>query len=119
MFDVGMGELLILAVVGLLVFGPERLPRAAADAARMLRNVKAMASTARKDLADASGIDMAETKETLRELQSYHPKRLVGDLFSDEDEDEPAAKNGSGARGSQGKGANSSTSTPRFDPDAT
>ena len=117
MFDVGMGELLILAVVGLLVFGPERLPRAAADAARMLRNVKAMASTARKDLADASGLDMAETKETLRELQSYHPNRLVGDLFTDED-DAPA-KNGSGANGTQGTGANPSASAPRFDPDAT
>ena len=111
MFDVGMGELLILAVVGLLVFGPERLPRAAADAARMLRNVKAMASTARKDLADASGLDMAETKETLRELQSYHPKRLVGDLFDDDDEAKP--------RGSQNQGTGSPSSAPRFDPDAT
>jgi sec-independent protein translocase protein TatB len=117
MFDVGMGELLILAVVGLLVFGPERLPRAAADAARMLRNVKAMASTARKDLADASGLDMAETKQTLQELQSYHPKKLVADLF--DDDDEAPAKNGSAAKGSQGTGANPSASAPRFDPDAT
>ena len=108
MFDIGMGEVLLLAVVGLLVFGPERLPRAAADAARMLRNVKAMATTARKDLADASGIDLAETKETLRELQSYHPKRLVGDLF---DEDEPSAS-GNGAKPSK-------PNTPQFDPDAT
>lgn len=110
MFDVGMGELLILAVIGLLVFGPERLPRAAADAARMLRNVKAMASTARKDLADASGIDMDETRETLKELQSYHPKRLVGDILTDDDDDDevPSSK--------RSKGAGSST---RFDPDAT
>lgn len=109
MFDVGMGELLVLAVVGLLVFGPERLPRAAADAARMLRNVKAMASTARKDLADASGLDLAETKETLRELQSYHPKRLVGDLFDDDAPKEPRGNSGSSP----------STPGPRFDPDAT
>jgi sec-independent protein translocase protein TatB len=117
MFDVGMGELLILAVVGLLVFGPERLPRAAADAARMLRNVKAMASTARKDLADASGLDMAETKQTLAELKSYHPKNLVGDLFSDDDDDEDPA--GSGKSRGKRSGAASAESTPRFDPDAT
>ncbi len=109
MFDIGMGELMLLAVVGLLVFGPERLPRAAADAARMLRNLKAMASTARKDLADASGVDLAETKETLKELQSYHPKRLVGDLFDDDDESPRAS----------GSGAKPSANAPRFDPDAT
>ena len=28
MFDIGIGEIIILGVVGLLVFGPERLPRA-------------------------------------------------------------------------------------------
>lgn len=113
MFDVGMGELLILAVIGLLIFGPERLPRAAADAARMLRNVKAMASTARKDLADASGIDMAETRETLKELQSYHPKRLVGDFLTDDDDDDDDAPSSKRSTGSDKSG------TTRFDPDAT
>jgi sec-independent protein translocase protein TatB len=107
MFDVGMGELLILAVIGLLVFGPERLPRAAADAARMLRNVKAMASTARKDLADASGLDMEDTKQTLAELKSYHPKNLMSDLFSDNDDDEPVSR------------SKKSRGSATFDPDAT
>ena len=32
MFDIGIGELVALAVIGLLIFGPERLPKAAADA---------------------------------------------------------------------------------------
>lgn len=115
MFDVGMGELLILAVIGLLVFGPERLPRAAADAARMLRNVKAMATTARKDLVDASGIDLDETKETLRELQSYHPKRLVGDLFDDEGSPKRTASDVDPGRNSSAR----TPPAPRFDPDAT
>ena len=30
MFDIGIGELVALAVIGLLIFGPERLPKAAA-----------------------------------------------------------------------------------------
>lgn len=109
MFDVGMGELLILAVIGLLVFGPERLPRAAADAARMLRNVKAMASTARKDLADASGLDLEDTKQTLAELKSYHPKNLMSDVFSDDDDDddEPVSR------------SKKSRGSATFDPDAT
>ena len=61
MFDIGIGEILIVAVIGLLVFGPERLPRAAADAAKWLKQIKVMASGARKDLADSAGIDLSET----------------------------------------------------------
>ena len=47
MFDVGFAELLIIFVIGLLVLGPERLPRVAArvgnwvgQARRMTRNLR-------------------------------------------------------------------------------
>ena len=46
MFDIGLGEILVLAVVGLLVFGPDRLPKAAADAGRWIRQIKEMAANA-------------------------------------------------------------------------
>ena len=52
MFDIGLGEILVLGVVGLLVFGPDRLPKAAADAGRWIRQIKAMAANAKSDLAD-------------------------------------------------------------------
>ena len=38
MFDIGIGEIAILAVIGLLVFGPEKLPKAAADADQARRD---------------------------------------------------------------------------------
>jgi sec-independent protein translocase protein TatB len=41
MFDVGFSELLIIAVVGLLVLGPERLPKAARFIGRWLRRARA------------------------------------------------------------------------------
>lgn len=112
MFDIGLGEILILAVLGLLVFGPERLPRAAADAARTLRNVRAMASNARKDLADSAGVDLSGAQDALRDLQDLHPKRMVAGIF----EDDPA----DGApKGTSDKPASGSASSARFDPDAT
>ena len=46
MFDIGLGEIILLALVGLLVFGPERLPRAAADAGRWARQIRTMAASA-------------------------------------------------------------------------
>lgn len=113
MFDIGLGEILILGVLGLLVFGPERLPRAAADAARTLRNVRAMASNARKDLADSAGVDLSGAQETLRDLQELHPKRMVAGIFDDDaDAPDPSPSKGS-------KSASDSSATARFDPDAT
>ena len=112
MFDIGLGEILILAVLGLLVFGPERLPRAAADAARTLRNVRAMASNARKDLADSAGVDLSGAQGALRDLQDLHPKRMVAGIF----EDDPADAT---TKGSSDKPTSGGASSARFDPDAT
>jgi sec-independent protein translocase protein TatB len=41
MFDVGFSELLIIAVVALLVLGPERLPKAARFAGLWMRRARA------------------------------------------------------------------------------
>ncbi len=111
MFDIGLGELLVLAVVGLLVFGPERLPKAAADAGRMLRQVRSMAANARQDLADSAGVDLAETIDTVKGLGDLHPRRLASQLLSEESA--PSQRPESGPRASAGAPA------PAFDPDAT
>ena len=108
MFDIGIGEIIILAVVGLLVFGPERLPRAAADAAKWLKQIREMASGARQDLADSAGIDLSETVDTVKSLQEFHPRRLAASILKDEPEDvtPKAAEKPAAPR-------------PAFDPDAT
>ncbi|CAB4755383.1 unannotated protein [freshwater metagenome] len=111
-FDIGIGEIIILGVLGLLVFGPERLPKAAADAARMLKQVRGMAANARQDLADSAGFDMSETVDAVRSLGDLHPRKLATSLFAD---DEKTARPGP---------ATPETPAPRplrpaFDPDAT
>ncbi|MHB1068124.1 MAG: Sec-independent protein translocase protein TatB [Candidatus Nanopelagicales bacterium] len=110
MFDIGIGEILIVAVIGLLVFGPERLPRAAADAARWIKQIRAMATGARKDLADSAGLDLGDTVSTVKSLREFHPRRLAAGLFSD-DQPDPAA-------GDKPPGP-AADSRPAFDPDAT
>lgn len=103
MFDVGIGELLALAVIGLLVFGPDRLPKAAADAGKWARQLRQMAANAKKDLADSAGVDLAGTFDSVKSLGDLHPRKLVNTLW---DDDEPAAQ-------PKPKGP------PVFDPDAT
>jgi len=111
MFDIGIGEILLVAIVGLLIFGPERLPRAAADAAKWLNQIRAMASGARKDLADSAGIDMAETIETVKSLQEFHPRRIASSLFDDGAAKPPAAP--------AAEPEAPAPARPAFDPDAT
>jgi len=40
MFDVGFAELFLLALIGLLVLGPERLPKAARTLGRLVRKAR-------------------------------------------------------------------------------
>lgn len=82
--NLGWEEVLLLAVVGLLIFGPDRLPKAAADAAKMLRELRQMARGAANDLKAELGPELADI-----DLRGLHPRRFVEDaLFGD---DEPVA----------------------------
>jgi sec-independent protein translocase protein TatB len=82
--NLGWEEVLLLAILGLIIFGPERLPKAASDAAKMLRELRAMARGAANDLKAELGPELADI-----DLRGLHPRRFVEDaLFGD---DEPAA----------------------------
>ena len=52
MFDVGLAELVVIAVVAIFVFGPDRLPDLAKQAGVMLRKARDFANAARDELRD-------------------------------------------------------------------
>jgi sec-independent protein translocase protein TatB len=81
--NLGWSELVVLVIIGLVIFGPDRLPKAAADAAKMLRQLRSMARNATADLKAELGPEMADL-----DLASLHPKRFVASVFED---DEPVA----------------------------
>lgn len=64
MFDIGMGELGLIAVVGLLVLGPERLPRVARTAGILLRKARSSWQSVRADIERE-----LETEELKRSIQ--------------------------------------------------
>lgn len=72
MFNVGPMELLVLAIVGLIVIGPDKLPGLARDAARMLRTLRDMAQGARTQLRDELGPEFADI-----DLRNLNPRTAI------------------------------------------
>ncbi|MCX6396521.1 MAG: sec-independent translocase [Propionibacteriales bacterium] len=64
MFGVGLPELAVILVVGILVFGPDRLPDYARQAGRMVRQLRALAQSAQNDLRNELGPEYADLKLT-------------------------------------------------------
>lgn len=82
----GWEEVLLLAVLGLVIFGPQRLPKAARDLGQMIRQLRTMARSAANDLRSELGPEMADI-----DLRSLHPRRFVEDALFGDDEPDPAA----------------------------
>lgn len=81
--DIGWGELLLLGVLGLIIFGPDKLPRAAADAGRLVRRLREMADSARTNLHDAAGVEIRGVSADLRSVADLHPRKLIGTALAD------------------------------------
>lgn|GEM_PF-985743 len=82
MFDgVGWGEIAVLLVIALFVFGPERLPKAARDAGRMLRQLRTMATGMRENIRSELGPEFADV-----DLRTLHPKTFVRKHLLEDDD---------------------------------
>ena len=85
--NLGWEEILLLAVLGLIIFGPDRLPKAAKDLGRLLRELRVMARGAASDLRAELGPEMADI-----DLKSLNPRQFVKDaMFGDDDVPKPTA----------------------------
>lgn len=85
MLDVGFFELLVIAVIGLLVVGPEKLPKYIAQGIKTLRNVKDMATKAKDDIVESSGIKDID----LKNISKIDPTNLASKIFEDKEETKP------------------------------
>lgn len=70
--DLNLTKLLVLGVVALLVFGPDRLPGIAAQAGRALRELRRMAEGAKSELQENLGPEFSNF-----DIEDLNPKRFV------------------------------------------
>ncbi len=71
-FDLSLPEIVVLLGLGVVLFGPDKLPQAAASAARFLRQVRAFSDNAREDLRKELGPEF----EGLN-IEDLNPKTFV------------------------------------------
>ncbi|MGW0804355.1 sec-independent translocase [Nonomuraea sp. NPDC002799] len=83
MFGLGWLEVGALIVIALLVFGPDKLPQAASQAGRTLRNLRRMANTARDDLRAGLGPEFSNFDPTDLNPRNFVRKHLLDDLEDD------------------------------------
>lgn len=74
MFDVGFSELVVIAVVALIVIGPERLPRVARTAGHLLGRLQRYVNDVKADINREMQIEelkrlQSQVQESARELQ--------------------------------------------------
>src|SRR5215472_13594935 len=88
MFNIGPMELLVLALVGMIVLGPERLPGMIKDATRMLRQLRDMATGARNQLKNELGPEFSDIDlQALRDLRALNPRTAITRALLGDDED--------------------------------
>lgn len=130
MFDIGFLEFAVLAVVALFIFGPEQLPKIAADAGRTIRDLRRLAAGARRDLKEQLGPEFADIDLQDLNPRGYVRRNLLGDLDDlDEDWDADGRDDGDGDGHGDERGSRShptrvsrtvrSGERPPYDPDAT
>jgi len=86
MFDLSLPKLLVLTVIALVIFGPDKLPTIAAQAGRALRDLRQIAEGAMNDVRDGLGPELADF-----EIEDLNPKRFVyKHLFDDPNADQGA-----------------------------
>ena len=116
MCDLSLPKLLVLAVIALVIFGPNELPKIASQAGRALRDLRRIAEGAKNDLREGLGPEFADL-----ELQDLNAKRFVQKhLFDEMNGDHP---NSADARSESNGRSNSTLLAPGerapYDTDAT
>jgi sec-independent protein translocase protein TatB len=122
-FDINGWEFVILVIAAILVIGPDRMPEYSAKLAKLVRQVRGLADTAKVQLREQMGSEFDEVDWKSYDPRQYDPRRIVREALMDDG-------SGDGQQSTQGeveaagfkatsfKGHDSAKPTP-YDEDAT
>lgn len=104
--NLGAPEVIALAFLAVLLFGPEKLPELARKAARIINYLRGIANDARGQISTQLGPEFADLK-----LSDLNARGIVGHLADLELKEKGQSAGGPGASNPAG--------SAKFDPDAT
>jgi sec-independent protein translocase protein TatB len=84
-FDIGAGEIIGLAILGLILVGPERLPKLASEAARLVRRIQKMSHAATQELRENLGPGFEDLQPSDLNPKTFLKKQLA-DALDEKDE---------------------------------
>ena len=81
--DLNFTKLLVLGVIALIVFGPERLPAMAAQAGRALRELRKMLDGAKSELQENLGPELSQLDLADLNPRNFVRKHLIDEITGD------------------------------------
>lgn len=122
MFGINGPEFLVIAVVVLVVVGPERLPQYAAQLGRFVKEARRMASGAREQVRSELGPEFDDVDWRKLDPRQYDPRRIVREALLEDDDPpmKPAVRPSSRRGGFAKRPTQKRGDTPApFDPEST
>ena len=109
--NIGWTEFLVIAMIGLIVFGPERLPEMSAQFAKFIKTMRTKAGEATAEL--TGSVDTKAVTDLAKDLRGLTPRGLTTNAVS-------SVAGLTGLAGSaKSSPAGAAKVNPVFDPDAT
>ena len=93
MFGIGVPEFMVILVIALIAFGPDRLPDFARQAGRMVRQVRKFANSARDDIRAELGPEYADFQLNDLDPRKAIRKHILEAWDEDDEQGVPASVN--------------------------
>jgi sec-independent protein translocase protein TatB len=91
MFDIGFWELIIIALVALIIIGPERLPDFARDAGRLLNKMRRFIQSTKREIERELELeevnDLHKSIKHVDGLMQEAPDRIILDQMKNDESD--------------------------------
>jgi len=83
-FGLTFDKLIIIAVIAVFLIGPDRLPGYAAQLARLVRSLRAMADGAKERMREEMGPEFDEVDWKKLDPRQYDPRRIIREALLDD-----------------------------------
>jgi sec-independent protein translocase protein TatB len=96
-FGLTFDKLIIIAVIAVFLIGPDRLPGYAAQLARLVRSLRAMADGAKDRMREEMGPEFDEVDWKKLDPRQYDPRRIIREALLEDPATTTAAPAGAAA----------------------